>query len=154
MKDIHGRQNKSWRFQIGRYIPRCVLEWISNAKNSLFCFRPFPETTFLERRRCRGAVLSLITLMLPSQEKKRGIISFWKWHFDGQDDATGSFPLRKSDGNGAKNFQFFQFFRFFQFLRKFSVSGFSGRRSAEIECGDEWFLIGKLNISRNSQIRK
>ena len=28
------------------------------AKNSLFCFRPFPETTFLERRRRRGAVLS------------------------------------------------------------------------------------------------
>ena len=27
-------------------------------RSSLFCFRPFPETTFLERRRCRGAVLS------------------------------------------------------------------------------------------------
>ena len=26
--------------------------------HSLFCFRPFPETTFLERPRCRGAVLS------------------------------------------------------------------------------------------------
>ena len=28
----------------------------------------------------------------------------------------------------SKIFQFFQFFRFFQFIRKFSVSGFSGRR--------------------------
>ena len=27
-------------------------------RSSLFCFRPFPETTFLERPRCRGAVLS------------------------------------------------------------------------------------------------
>ena len=27
--------------------------------------------------------------MLPSQKKKRGIISFWKLHFDGQDDGLG-----------------------------------------------------------------
>ena len=27
-------------------------------RSSLFCLRPFPETTFLERPRCRGAVLS------------------------------------------------------------------------------------------------
>ena len=28
------------------------------AKNSLFCFRPFPEVTLLARRRRRGAVMS------------------------------------------------------------------------------------------------
>ena len=35
-----------------------ICEFLCYAKNSLFCFRPFPETTFQERRRRRGAVLS------------------------------------------------------------------------------------------------
>ena len=35
------------------------------AKNSLFCFRPFPEVTLLARRRWRGAVMSL------KKEKKK-----------------------------------------------------------------------------------
>jgi len=38
------------------------------AKNSLFCFRPFPEVTLLARRRWRGAVMSL------KKRKKKGIM--------------------------------------------------------------------------------
>ena len=38
---------------------------------SLFCFRPFPETTFLERRRCRGAVLSSKKRKKEEKEKRR-----------------------------------------------------------------------------------
>ena len=34
------------------------LLFLCYAKNSLSCFRPFPEITLLERRRRRGAVLS------------------------------------------------------------------------------------------------
>ena len=58
------------------------------------------------------------------------------WKFSRKLKNFSSFQIRKSGENGAKNFQFFQFFqffRFFQFLRKFSVSGFSGRRPAETE---------------------
>ena len=41
-----------------QFLQRCsYLCFLCYAKNSLLCFRPFPETTFLERRRCRGAVL-------------------------------------------------------------------------------------------------
>ena len=41
-------------------------------RSSLFCFRPFPETPFLERPRCRGAVLSFKkrTMMLGRRENK------------------------------------------------------------------------------------
>ena len=38
-------------------------------RSSLFCFRPFPETTFLERPRCRGAVLSS---KKEKKERKKG----------------------------------------------------------------------------------
>ena len=38
---------------------------------SLLCFRPFPETTFLERPRCRGAVLSSKKKGKKEKEKKK-----------------------------------------------------------------------------------
>ena len=39
--------------------------------HSLFCFRPFPETTFLERPRCRGAVLSSKKKLISTEGSKR-----------------------------------------------------------------------------------
>ena len=46
------------------------------AKNSLLCFRPFPEVTLLERPRWRGAVMSL---KKEKRNKEQGIIFglFW-----------------------------------------------------------------------------
>ena len=42
-----------------QFLQRCFnLCFLCFAKNSLLCFRPFPETTFLERPRWRGAVMS------------------------------------------------------------------------------------------------
>ena len=53
-------------------------DFLCYANNSLFCFRPFPEMTLLERRRRRGAVLS------KKKEKRKkelslGLLSFGVW---------------------------------------------------------------------------
>ena len=50
---LSGRQTFQQFLQRFSYL--CFLCY---AKNSLLCFRPFPETTFLERPRWRGAVMS------------------------------------------------------------------------------------------------
>ena len=50
---IKAGQTFQWFLQRSSYL--CFL---CDAKNSLFCFRPFPEVTLLARRRWRGAVMS------------------------------------------------------------------------------------------------
>ena len=55
----HSFSPHSVRQTFQQFLQRCsYLCFLCYANNSPLCFRPFPETTFLERPRCRGAVLS------------------------------------------------------------------------------------------------